>query len=280
MHSHPAEHEPAARRDLAVPADLAPYVLGIRVHESSSADVAPHSVLPGPYPVLGCRWSGSLRAVGGHGERLLARSGFTGLQPGPATYRPGPGTRTLLVYLRPEAASALFGARAGESVAREAPLYDLLAAQPVRDLEERVADARTDAEAGAAVHALLRAALARQAPVPPAVRAAVSAILLSRGTFRIERVADGCGVGRRQLERLFAAHVGVPPKRLATLARFAWAAAQLRRDVSWTQLALRAGYSDQAHFIRGFAELAGAPPARFLTSRPDAEPSHFFNTDA
>ncbi|HEX2206492.1 MAG TPA: hypothetical protein VHG93_02360 [Longimicrobium sp.] len=55
--------------------------------------------------------------------------------------------------------------RAGESVAREAPLYDLLAAQPVRDLEERVADARTDAEAGAAVHALLRAALARQASV-------------------------------------------------------------------------------------------------------------------
>lgn len=267
--------------DPPVPPDLAPYVLATRVHAAvpgAEGAVAPHTVLPGPFLTLGCRWRGALRAVGAAGERLMAPSGVTGLQHGPAAYRPDAGTSTVLVYLRPDAASLLFGAEAGASVGRETPLDALLAGPLAREMEARTADATTAADAIRAVHAGLRAALAGHRPVPDAVRAAVGGILTSRGTARIDRVADASGVGRRQLERLFHAHVGVTPKRLASLARFAWAAGQLRRGRAGADLALRAGYADQAHFIRAFAELAGAPPLRFLASHGEVHASHFFNT--
>jgi AraC-like DNA-binding protein len=264
-------------RDLPVAPDLAPYVVGIRVHETVER-AEPHTVLPGPLPVLGCRWSGALRALECGGERRMAQSGLTGLLAGPARYRPDAGTRTVLVALRPEAAPLLLGVDAAESVGRETPLDGFLAPSLTRELEARTADAATDDEASAAIHALLRAAVADRRPVPGAVRTAVSAILASRGTVRIERVAEVSTVGRRQLERLFRAHVGVSPKRLASLARFGWAAARLRRGDAGAELALRAGYADQAHFIRSFRELAGTSPGRFTASLPGA--SHSFNTGA
>ena len=45
-----------------------------------------------------------------------------------------------------------------------------------------------------------------------------------------------------------------------------------------TQVALEAGYADQAHFIRSFSAFTGASPARFLAGWPDGDASHFFNT--
>jgi methylphosphotriester-DNA--protein-cysteine methyltransferase len=88
-------------------------------------------------------------------------------------------------------------------------------------------------------------------------------IIRANGGERVEDVVDAIGVGRRQLERLFRLQVGVGPKEFASLARFTWLIDQLGRQKSWADLALDAGYSDQAHFIRNFRRRTGATPVEF-----------------
>jgi len=232
---------------------------------------APYAVLPGPFPVMGFRVAGVLRVIRESDTELLAPAGMTGIQERPQSYEPLPRTRTVLVVLRPEAAFGLFGVPMDELVNRELALDQLLPARVARRATNRIADARTSAEAiGAVTSLLVQVANDARTHVHPAVIAAVSTILSSHGNARIERIASASSLSRRQIERLFRTQVGVSPKRLASLARFAWAAARVSRAESLSRLAFDAGYSDQAHFVRDFRELAGVTPGHARDAAVDS----------
>lgn len=261
---------------------LEPFVRAIEIDDVSPlrTEPGPYLVLPGPFPVMGFRISGELHSVRGPATTLLARSGVTGLQDGPRRYLPEPGTRSVLVALRPEGAFGLLGIPMHELLNSEVALEGILPAAAVRIAEERVAMAAGAEDARAAIATLLKAAASRsRASAHPALAAAVSDIVAHHGNVRVAQLADRSGITSRHLERLFLSQVGVSPKRLAALARFAWAAARLDRAPSSSQLALSAGYADQAHFIRAFTHLAGTPPKRLLASDVDRRAmSESFNT--
>lgn len=100
----------------------------------------------------------------------------------------------------------------------------------------------------------------------PAVDAAIEFLTRSGGHARIEVVARDAGIGTRQLERLFRAHVGLTPKRLAGILRLREAFGLLASGASppLIEVAGRCGYFDQSHFIRDFRRVTGLPPSRFL----------------
>jgi transcriptional regulator GlxA family with amidase domain len=88
----------------------------------------------------------------------------------------------------------------------------------------------------------------------------------------------GDATSARRLERKFLAHVGIGPKRLARMFRLQlatrlWDAGKVK---GWADLASAAGYSDQAHMVREYRELAGTSPAR-LAER-ERRLSDFFKT--
>jgi AraC-like DNA-binding protein len=90
----------------------------------------------------------------------------------------------------------------------------------------------------------------------------------SRGGASVRAVAAALGVGERRLERVFDRCVGLTPKGLARVARFAHAVRSIeRRSGAWTTVALESGYADQAHFIREFRSLAGVTPTSFVDER-------------
>ena len=102
-----------------------------------------------------------------------------------------------------------------------------------------------------------------------AVRAA-ALFRRSRGGASVRAIASALGVGERRLERVFDRCVGLTPKGLARVARFAHAVRSIeRRPGAWTTVALEAGYADQAHFIREFRSLAGVTPTAFVDERKD-----------
>ena len=82
----------------------------------------------------------------------------------------------------------------------------------------------------------------------------------------VTSVAKDLGVSERHMRRAFAEVVGLSPKALFKLLRFdrALEAAKNRRDVSWSDIAVGAGYYDQAHLIADFRSIAGATPREFL----------------
>jgi methylphosphotriester-DNA--protein-cysteine methyltransferase len=178
----------------------------------------------------------------------------------------------LAIRFRPEALGAfLNGLPADRLTDLDFRVSDVVGAR-LRDFGEHAAEAPTAEARIALLEARLLADLRHAAPVDRRIAAAVALIAAHRGTARVDEVAAAVEVGPRQLERLFLAQVGLGPKRLARITRFHAAIAQLSAapPASWSRVALRCGYYDQAHLIRDFRELGGASPGSFLSG---GEPS-------
>ncbi len=91
---------------------------------------------------------------------------------------------------------------------------------------------------------------------------AVREIASRAGGVRIGDLAERVNLSRRQLGRILKERLGASPKLYARISRFdrAVQGGRFRPHVSWSRLALEAGYADQAHLIREFAALGRIRP--------------------
>ena len=94
-----------------------------------------------------------------------------------------------------------------------------------------------------------------------------------RSLTSVEQMSDRHALSVRQLQRLFRKYVGVSPKWVIKRFRLQEAAERLEQNpsVSWAELAVTLGYSDQAHFIKDFKSVVGQSPAAYsmaAKSRP------------
>jgi methylphosphotriester-DNA--protein-cysteine methyltransferase len=80
----------------------------------------------------------------------------------------------------------------------------------------------------------------------------------------ISEIAYALNITTRELERRFAKHVGMSPKKLARIYQFQSLFRTWPKVNSLTELAHAAGYYDQAHFIRSFREISGTTPQTFF----------------
>lgn len=92
-----------------------------------------------------------------------------------------------------------------------------------------------------------------------AVEAALAVLRLHNGNASIARLATALGVSRRQFERRFREHVGLPPRLYARIVRFQSAFQALGRE-SGASIAARCGYADQAHLVREVRRFGGDTP--------------------
>ncbi|KRE89372.1 hypothetical protein ASG87_03260 [Frateuria sp. Soil773] len=77
-------------------------------------------------------------------------------------------------------------------------------------------------------------------------------------------LGEETGMGLRTLQRRFMDHLGVSPRQHLRYLRFAQARRLLERPgARAADVALAAGYSDQAHFVREFRRFAGVTPGRW-----------------
>ncbi len=107
--------------------------------------------------------------------------------------------------------------------------------------------------------------------VPPRIPAGTADVIAAarlvsddRRICRVEQLAERTGVGQRTLQRLFAEHIGLSPKKVIRRYRLLEAAeAAATQAVSWAHVAAQLGYSDQAHLTRDFTAAFGVPPGRY-----------------
>ena len=80
----------------------------------------------------------------------------------------------------------------------------------------------------------------------------------------VTALADDMGMGLRTLQRHFVDHLGISPRQHLRYLRFERARQLLvRRDHRSVDIAMVAGYSDQAHFVREFRRFSGVTPGRW-----------------
>jgi len=218
-------------------------------------------------PVVACTWEQVTTAGPEHrvvpdacvdliwsGEWL----GFAGPDTTARMVRLAPGSRLVGVRLRPGAAGAILGLPASELRDASPDAADVLGRDVASALLEEL-------EAGSDPHALLRRAMRLRgvAEPDPLVHAAV--IALGRPRARVAEVACELGVSGRQLQRRVCDAVGYGPKMLARVLRFR--RLQALAPAPLAELALDAGYADQAHMTAEVTRLAGISPVRFLKDR-------------
>jgi transcriptional regulator GlxA family with amidase domain len=90
----------------------------------------------------------------------------------------------------------------------------------------------------------------------------VARIRQAGGQVSVDALARGLGWTRRRLQRAFARDLGVSPKLYARIVRLNSVLATLAEPerARFVDLALEAGYFDQAHLLRDFRLLAGRSP--------------------
>ena len=154
------------------------------------------------------------------------------------------------------------------------PAPDAVLGPAVRELEAALRD---DPGLDAAAALLDAFFLERFAAVPAAFTRALDTLTTTGGRAAVADLAETAGVSERQVERLFARHLGIPPKTVGRIVRFQGALRSLMADPGCPlgEVAAAAGYYDQAHFIRDFRLFSGGVPRGYRGYYPPEGPADF-----
>lgn len=179
------------------------------------------------------------------------------------------GRRQTLIDLKltPLGAHALLGLPLRELADAVVPAADVLGSAG-EQLSERLREAPTwDARFDLLDQFLLRRAAVGTQP-RAVVRAAWTRLRETAGRVSVTTLAAESGISRRHLTATFHEHVGLPPKAVARLLRFAHVRRRIEGDpASWADIAWECGYFDQSHLNRDFRQLAGTTPGDFVARR-------------
>jgi AraC-like DNA-binding protein len=180
-------------------------------------------------------------------------------------------SRSVGALLHPGTTRLLFGGSAAELSGRHTRLDDIWGSD-VRAARERMLELRTPERQLDLFEALLQIRLPRVRGLHPAIARALRTLPEAPSVRAL--VADS-GYSHRRFIELFEDAVGLTPKRYARVLRFRRALERIARDGApcLAELALEAGYVDQAHFNRDFREMTGISPTQYLAAAP-LQPHH------
>ena len=108
--------------------------------------------------------------------------------------------------------------------------------------------------------------LPRARPIDARLPRLAAFVAERREPLTVRSVARETGLGIRRVQQLFRDDVGLSPKQLHRITRFQRALALGRSHscLTWSAIASRSGYYDQAHLIHESREIAGCTPAELL----------------
>ena len=181
--------------------------------------------------------------------------------------------RVVGLRFRPGGLAALTGLPASAWTDRSVSASRVLPTALAAQLADPALTASGTAWADAAEAGL--AALADDRPDPryDLVLDVVADMLGDRSLLTVAEVSERHAVTVRTLQRLFTHYIGAGPKWVLSRYRMHDAVAEL--DAGWdgtlTDLAVRYGWSDQAHFTRDFTALVGVTPRQYRDRTVAAE---------
>jgi len=104
----------------------------------------------------------------------------------------------------------------------------------------------------------------------PAVHAAL-AFITGEFSGTVAELTDRIGISRRRFVQVFSDEIGLAPKLFCRIQRFQSVLRAVHgkdgNEIDWADVALDAGYFDQAHFNHDFREFSGISPGTYLKHR-------------
>lgn len=170
----------------------------------------------------------------------------------------------LSLTLRPGAARSLLGGLPASELSEQTlPLADGWdgEAERLQELLLRCPPAARPLRLQQALLALLRQ---RRPPDDGAARLVDLLAARAASPSPVSALVDASGLSERRLQQLFAAELGLPPKRYSRLLRLHGLLRRLRSqqgEPDWAGLALDQGFADQSHLIHEFRRFTGLLPS-------------------
>ena len=145
---------------------------------------------------------------------------------------------------------------------------DLIWGSTARSLRDRLRTANDAAEKFRVLELTLLEHLNERVQLHTSVRYALQEFTRRPEIPRVRELAHESGLSRRRFSQLFREEIGLTPKLYCRLQRFQNTLRQIasRASVDWAQLALAAGYCDQAHLAHEFHDFSGLSPSAYLAS--------------
>lgn len=171
-------------------------------------------------------------------------------------------------YLYPYSIPAFFKVPATE-LSNQMPDLITLLGRDGAVLEERIMTASNNCERVIIISEFLEKRL-EQNQSHHAVVSSIEFIIQSKGSIRVEEVADRYFVSARQFERKFKEYSGLTPKLFSRIVRFHTACQHFgKTKKSLTDIAYECGYYDQSHFIHDFREFSGYHPKLYFSGHAE-----------
>lgn len=184
------------------------------------------------------------------------------------------GATGVQVNFTPYGASRILGIPLELLTRRIVPLADLLG-ENGRLLEAMIGEERSWERRFLRLEAWLLQRLDRVPPPGAELEWIWSQLQRSGGGTPIGHLTTALGWSRQRMVNQVRQELGMPPKLLARIVRFDRVAGAIRSGPvgSWSALAARCGYHDQAHLIREVREFAGCTPTELPKHvTPSVEP--------
>lgn len=242
-------------------APLSPFIKSFLFIESG--EERNNIVLPDTSMTLALRYKGQV-STGQNGN--LPTVVFSGIRESSRQIHYNAGTANLLINFRPGGAAAFFHEPLNELFGQSMPVDWLKNGSSLSFLGEALAELAGKSEQLALVEKMLIKKLIRQEP-DPLVAAAIQSIHDTDGNHRIAMLAKELYISRDAFEKRFRHATGTSPKHFSSIVRLRKAIGNHVPGRSLTDLALTAGYYDQAHFIREFRAFTGRPPRQFFNEQ-------------
>jgi AraC-like DNA-binding protein len=135
----------------------------------------------------------------------------------------------------------------------------------VAELSQKVSESKTNTERVLWIEKFLLKQLAKKR-AEDFVTHVANEIATYKGEVSVSAIAKKHRVSERQLQRRFNEVVGVSPKRFAKIMRYKNVCSLLANpSLTLSDAVYLAGYFDQSHFNKDFAEFTGENPNQFLS---------------
>lgn len=241
--------------------NLRPYIATFMIVESSEELI--NRVLPGTSVVMAIRYKGSVAVM--HEDKRFQLSSFsiTGLRKHSRIIHYAKESGNILVLFKEAGAAAFFRQPLHELFESDTPVDNLFGNSVISYIEEQLHEEVTIEGKIKIIERFLTSRLLSQKP-DILVEHSIKKINAFNGLLKIKSLASDLNISHDAFEKRFRKIVGATPKQYASIVRMKSLIDNGPLDQSFTQLALDAGFFDQAHFIKEFKKFTGQTPSDFF----------------
>ena len=226
-----------------------------------------HTLLPETSPIACFRLDGVVMMHGASSSSALPAALFSGVQDRTRSVTHLPGSHVLLTVFTGAGAAAFFREPLDQLFNRTMPMDLFLRRSRLDEVREQLMEARENAGRVEVAERFLLGRLrpkASGAMPDPVTEAAAAHIRKRHGAVRMEELARVLNLSLSALERRFRRRVGASPRKFASIVRMRHVLRLRKAGGNLTEIAHRAGYCDQSHFIKDFKGFTGLAPESFF----------------